>query len=98
MNVVVLTKDELETVIHQAAMTAVNEALSRIPAKPVRPIHVNQTQAAKMLGMSRPTLSKMIKAGKIKLNDCGLIPIETIDTVSAIRKNYADRPETRVAA
>lgn len=44
-----------------------------------RPTHVTQMQAAEMLGISRWTVSKMIKAGCLKLNRCGLIPIEEID-------------------
>ncbi|HKT63470.1 MAG TPA: DNA-binding protein [Burkholderia sp.] len=44
-----------------------------------RPTHVTQMQAAEMLGISRWTVSKMVKAGDLKLNRCGLIPIEEID-------------------
>lgn len=46
-----------------------------------RPAQVTQTQAAEMLGISRPTLSRLVKAGQIKLNKCGLIPITEIDRV-----------------
>lgn len=48
-----------------------------------RPPQVTQTQAAEMIGVSRPTLSRMVKAGTIKLNACGLIPISEIDRVLA---------------
>lgn len=48
-----------------------------------RPAQVTQSQASKMLGISRPTLSRMVKAGTIKLNACGLIPITEIDRVLA---------------
>jgi excisionase family DNA binding protein len=44
-----------------------------------RPCQVTITQAAEMLGLSRHTVSKMVKAGQFKLNKCGLIPIEQID-------------------
>lgn len=44
-----------------------------------RPCHVTQTQAAEMIGVSRPTLGRMVKAGTFKLNACGLIPIAQID-------------------
>lgn len=44
-----------------------------------RPTHVTQMQAAEMLGISRWTVSKMVKSGCLKLNRCGLIPIEEID-------------------
>lgn len=46
-----------------------------------RPPQVTQTQAAEMLGISRPTLSRMVKAGEVRLNRCGLIPITEIDRV-----------------
>lgn len=46
-----------------------------------RPPQVTQTQAAEMLGTSRPTLSRMVKAGTLRLNKCGLIPITEIDSV-----------------
>lgn len=44
-----------------------------------RPAHVTQAQAAEMLARSRPTISRMVKAGVLKLNACGLIPISEID-------------------
>lgn len=46
-----------------------------------RPTQVTQIQAAEMLGISRWTVSKMVKAGDLKLNRCGLVPIEQIDRV-----------------
>jgi hypothetical protein len=44
-----------------------------------RPAHVTQLQAAGMVGISVPTLRKMIRAGNIRLNKFGLIPITEID-------------------
>ena len=66
-----------------------NQKLIQIAAKAVqlyaethpRPAQVTQTQAAEMLGISRPTLSRLVKSGLIKLNKCGLIPITEIDRV-----------------
>ena len=49
-----------------------------------RPPHVNQVQAAAMLGLSIPTVRKLIKAGTIKLNKCGLIPISEIDKAISV--------------
>jgi excisionase family DNA binding protein len=46
-----------------------------------RPVQVTITQAAEMLGLSRHTVSKMVRAGQLKLNKCGLIPIELVDRV-----------------
>jgi excisionase family DNA binding protein len=46
-----------------------------------RPVQVTITQAAEMLGLSRHTVSKMVRVGQLKLNKCGLIPIELVDRV-----------------
>lgn len=52
-----------------------------------RPPQVTQQQAADMLGMSRHTVAKMVKAGIIKLNKCGLITVTDVDALLA--SNYA---------
>ena len=44
-----------------------------------RPSQVTQLQAAEMLGVSRATVARMLKAGTLRLNKCGLIPIAEID-------------------
>lgn len=44
-----------------------------------RPVQVTQAQAAEMLGRSRPTIARMVRAGVLKLNRCGMIPISEID-------------------
>lgn len=44
-----------------------------------RPTQVSQRQAAEMLGISHPTLTKRIAAGQIKLNKNGLISITEVD-------------------
>ncbi len=44
-----------------------------------RPTMVTQAQAAEMLSVSRPTVSKYIAQGKIRLNRLGLIPTVQID-------------------
>jgi len=46
-----------------------------------RPTQVTQLQAAEMLGLSRHTVAKLIRAGELKLNRCGLISISEIDRV-----------------
>lgn len=50
-----------------------------------RPSHVNQLQAAEMLGKSRCTVARMIRFGTIRLNECGEIPISEIDRVLAAK-------------
>jgi DNA-binding MarR family transcriptional regulator len=52
-----------------------------------RPTQVTMTQAAEMLGLSRQTVSKLIKFGDLKLNGCGLIPIELVDRMRAHNDN-----------
>ena len=49
-----------------------------------RPTHVTMTQAGEMLGLSRQTVSRLVHTGKIKLNGCGLIPIEQIDMIRSV--------------
>lgn len=44
-----------------------------------RPLQVTQKQAAEMLGIHFHTVRKMIRAGTIKLNACGMIPISEVD-------------------
>ncbi|MCQ0029686.1 helix-turn-helix domain-containing protein [Burkholderia glumae] len=57
------------------AQHAIDLYASRSP----RPNQVTVTQAAEMLGLSRHTVSKMVKFGTLKLNRCGMIPIEQVD-------------------
>jgi DNA-binding NtrC family response regulator len=57
-----------------------------------RPIHVNQIQAAEMLGISRKTLSARIKKGWIRMNALGMIPIAEVDRVLAVHDNYTSSP------
>lgn len=46
-----------------------------------RPIHVTQQQAAEMLDLSPPTISRLVRAGKLKLNAAGRIPIAQVDAL-----------------
>lgn len=46
-----------------------------------RPSHVTQVQAAEMLEVSEATISRMVKAGQLRLNGVGRIPITEIDKV-----------------
>lgn len=54
-----------------------------------RPPHVTQRQAALMLGLSAPTVSKLVRAGKLRLNGAGLIPIGQIDALLAADQRAA---------
>ncbi len=48
-----------------------------------RPSSVTQKQAGEMLGLSHVTISRMVRAGTIKLNGIGQIPISEIDRLLA---------------
>lgn len=53
-----------------------------LEARP-RPSSVTQRQSAEMLNVSTATVSRMVKAGKLKMNGVGMIPISEIDRVLA---------------
>lgn len=67
---------------HDLAVRAVEIYAQRHP----RPVHVTLTQAAQMLELSRPTVRKLMMAGKLRFNSCGLIPTEQIDNL--LRPDY----------
>lgn len=48
-----------------------------------RPPHVTQSQAAEMLGLSAPTVRRLVRSGMLRLNRAGLIPIGEIDRAVA---------------
>lgn len=78
--VVVIQRSELDAIIDSAARRAVREAISAMPkGDSPRPFQVTQGQAAEILGVSRATVSKMVKSGTFTLNKCGMIPISQID-------------------
>lgn len=54
-------------------------AIEIYAAKHPRPSQVTQEQAAEMVGVSPATISRMVKAGVLKLNKFGRIPITEID-------------------
>lgn len=58
-------------------------AVQRYAEQHPRPTQVNQKQAAEMLGVSARTVHNMLKAGLLRLNKCGMIPIELIDDARA---------------
>jgi hypothetical protein len=68
---------ELERIVERA----VERAMERHP----RPTQVNMKQAAEMLNVSPMTISRMVRAGTLKLSACGLIPIGQIDAALAAR-------------
>jgi len=66
----------------QVAMKAIQLYAETHP----RPTHVTQVQAAQMLDLSRDTVRKLLRSGAMALNDCGMIPIEEVDSARSARK------------
>ncbi|MBY4768945.1 helix-turn-helix domain-containing protein [Burkholderia ambifaria] len=62
-------------------------AVDLFEKQPKRPLHVTQSQAAEMLGLSPATIGKLVRTGKLRLNGCGRIPIGQIDMFLARTKN-----------
>ena len=58
-------------------------AIRRFAESHPRPPHVTKGQAAEMLNISRPTLNRLIAAGAVRPNKCGMIPISEIDRALA---------------
>jgi hypothetical protein len=63
----------------------IDKAIERFAAKHPRPHTVNYGQACTMLGITRPTLTKLIASRTIKTNALGEIPITEIDQAIAAR-------------
>ncbi len=67
-------------------LATITTAISLYAAMHPRPSHVTQRQAAIMVGVSEPTIRKMIRSGTLTLNQFGLIPIIDIDMAIASRR------------
>lgn len=82
--VYVIPASELKGLLAQAASAAVDEFTRRNPARHhPRPFAVTRVDAAEMLGISAPTLRKLIIAGRLTPNDAGKIPMSQIDQMLA---------------
>lgn len=66
-------------------LTVATLAIQRYAESHPRPVQVTQLQAADMLGISRATVSRMVRNGALKLNSCGMISIAEIDRALAPR-------------
>ena len=82
-NIVMMTREDLDEVIKDAARRGAEEAIRNMPKD--RPEQVNYTQAGKLLRVSRQKVSNMVRAGVLRLNGCGGIPISEVDRVLAAR-------------
>jgi len=72
-----------ESLTKEQMLVIAQRAIDRYETQSPRPVHVTITQAAAMLGLSRPTVRKMLETGALRFNGCGRIPIEQIDMVLA---------------
>ena len=70
----------------QHALEIAVKAVEIYAARHPRPPHVTITQAAAMLGRSRPTATLLMKRHKVKLNGCGAIAIEDVDRMLVAAK------------
>ena len=80
VTIVVMTREELDAVIRHAARLGAEEAIRKMSGN--RPAQYTKSSAAKALGISRPTLDRIIKAGTIKLTSCGRICAEDVDRLA----------------
>lgn len=74
---------DIHNAMQQVALEAALKALEIHARTHPRPPWVNQEQAGKMLGLSKPTIKSLLDAGKIRRNGFGKIPIEEIDRLLA---------------
>lgn len=50
-----------------------------------RPIHVTMKQAGQMLGVTRQTVAKYVRAGLLRLDGTGMIPTLEVDKLLEVR-------------
>lgn len=67
------------------ALRIASLAVQRYAETHPRPSSVTQKEAARMIGVSGATLSRLVRAGKIKLNDVAGVPISEVDRVLVAR-------------
>lgn len=82
MNILVVTdEDKIKALIEQSVEKAVMKAMSQLNKnnEALKPTHVTQTQAAKILQLNRSTVYKLVKSGQLTLNACGKIPMTQLE-------------------
>ncbi|AYX28451.1 Uncharacterised protein [Burkholderia pseudomallei] len=73
------------------ALRIATKAVEIYAGRRPRPPHVTITQAAEMLGVSRPTARRILTDARVGRNHAGMVPIEEIDRVLALHQNYTKR-------
>jgi hypothetical protein len=86
-----ITINELKDIVAQAAERSAEQAVEAVLARRPRPVMVTITQAAEMLGLSRPTTSNLVKCGALPLNELGRVPIEAVDRLIVTRASEQSR-------
>lgn len=71
---------DLESIAERAAL----RAIPLYAKQHLRPTHVTIGQAADMLQIGRWKATRLVRAGILKLNSCGLIPIEEVDRARGV--------------
>jgi len=75
-------RDPLETIADRELRIAARAVRLYAETHP-RPTQVTRRQAAEILGISERTVRSYVRAGKLKLNRAGFLPIEAVDKIRA---------------
>lgn len=76
---------DIDAIIERAAREAAELAARKVSEEHPRPTHVTIGQAAEMLHIGRWKATQLVKVGVLRLNPCGLIPIECVDAARSLR-------------
>lgn len=71
------------TITEKDVLRIAERAVQLYADKHPRPTQVTQSQAAEILGVAPRTVRRYIRAGRLKLNGCGYLPIEAVDALRA---------------
>lgn len=77
--------EQAQTIGQDAMLEVAFQAVRLYAETHPRPPHVTLGQATEMLGTPMDSLMKLMSGKKLRLNDCGLIPIGDIDRLLASR-------------
>ena len=77
MDIIMMHRSDFEDAIRDAAQRAADLAVRKMPKD--RPTQYNLKDAANEIGVHPNTITNMVKAGTIKLNAFGKVPVEQID-------------------
>lgn len=85
-----------KNVIDETALRVLIENVFEIyESKRPRPSHVTIKQASEMLGVSYPTIKKLVNEKKIRTNLLGTIPITEIDKLLVLDKSENEKEQKK---